>query len=61
MRGLSVWVGFKQTGVPYRRDAREAGVTKYPFRKMVRFALRCHYQFFVFAIGNSQAEYTADS
>lgn len=39
MRGLSVWVGFKQTGVPYRRDARKAGVTKYPFRKMVRFAL----------------------
>lgn len=39
MRGLSVWVGFKQTGVPYRRDARKAGVTKYPLRKMVRFAL----------------------
>ena len=39
MRGLSVWVGFKQTGVPYRRDARKAGITKYPFRKMIRFAL----------------------
>lgn len=39
MRGLSVWVGFKQTGVTYRRDARKAGVTKYPLRKMVRFAL----------------------
>jgi len=39
MRGLSVWVGFKQTGVKYNRDARSAGVTKYPFRKMVRFAL----------------------
>lgn len=39
MRGLSVWVGFKQTGVSYRRDARKAGVTKYPFRKMFRFAL----------------------
>jgi len=39
MRGLSVWVGFKQTGVPYRRDARKAGVTKYPLRKMLRFAL----------------------
>lgn len=39
MRGLSVWVGFKQTGVPYRRDARKAGITKYPLRKMVRFAL----------------------
>jgi polyisoprenyl-phosphate glycosyltransferase len=39
MRGLSVWVGFKQTGVTYRRDARKAGETKYPLRKMIRFAL----------------------
>lgn len=39
MRGLSVWVGFKQAGVPYRRDARKAGVTKYPLKKMLRFAL----------------------
>ncbi len=39
MRGLSVWVGFKQTGVYYKRDARKAGETKYPLRKMIRFAL----------------------
>jgi dolichol-phosphate mannosyltransferase len=39
MRGLSVWVGFKQTGVHYKRDARKAGETKYPLKKMVRFAL----------------------
>ncbi|MCU0493232.1 MAG: glycosyltransferase family 2 protein [Chloroflexaceae bacterium] len=39
MRGLSAWVGFKQIGVPYKRDARKAGETKYPFRKMLRFAL----------------------
>jgi dolichol-phosphate mannosyltransferase len=39
MRGLSVWVGFKQTGVTYKRDARKAGETKYPLRKMIRFAL----------------------
>ena len=39
MRGLSVWVGFKQAGVLYRRDARKAGVTKYPLKKMLRFAL----------------------
>lgn len=38
MRGLSVWVGFKQVGVPYKRDARKAGETKYPLRKMMRFA-----------------------
>ena len=39
MRGLSVWVGFKQTGITYKRDARKAGETKYPIRKMIRFAL----------------------
>jgi dolichol-phosphate mannosyltransferase len=39
MRGLSVWVGFKQIGVPYKRDARKAGATKYPLRKMLKFAM----------------------
>lgn len=39
MRGLSVWVGFRQTGVQYKRDARKAGETKYPLRKMLKFAL----------------------
>ncbi len=38
MRGMSVWVGFKQTGVAYKRAARKAGETKYPLRKMIRFA-----------------------
>jgi len=38
MRGLSAWVGFKQTPLPYRREARFAGETKYPFKKMLRFA-----------------------
>lgn len=38
VRGLVSWVGFKQTGVTYRRDRRFAGETKYPFRKMVKFA-----------------------
>lgn len=37
-RGMSAWVGFKQIGVPYKRSARYAGETKYPFRKMVRLA-----------------------
>jgi glycosyltransferase involved in cell wall biosynthesis len=39
MRGLAAWVGFKQTGVSYRRAARYAGETKYPLSKMIRFAL----------------------
>lgn len=39
LRGMSAWVGFKQTGVEYRRAARTAGETKYPFRKMFRLAI----------------------
>src|SRR5689334_3130951 len=39
MRGLSVWVGYKQTGITYERDARKAGETKFSFGKMVRLAL----------------------
>jgi glycosyltransferase involved in cell wall biosynthesis len=39
MRGLSTWVGFDQTGVEYVRRARYAGETKYPFRKMLKFAM----------------------
>lgn len=38
-RGMAAWVGFRQTGVPYRRAARFTGETKYPFRKMLRLAL----------------------
>ncbi len=39
MRGLSVWVGFKQTGVLYERQERFAGTTQYPFRNMLKFAV----------------------
>ncbi len=38
-RGMSAWVGFKQVGVEYKRAARKAGETKYPFRKMFRLAI----------------------
>jgi dolichol-phosphate mannosyltransferase len=38
LRGMSSWVGFKQTGVSYKRASRYSGVTKYPFRKMLKFA-----------------------
>jgi glycosyltransferase involved in cell wall biosynthesis len=38
VRGLVSWIGFKQTGVLYKRDRRYAGETKYPFRKMLKFA-----------------------
>jgi len=39
IRGMTSWVGFQQVGVPYRREARHAGTTKYPTRRMLRFAL----------------------
>ena len=39
IRGLTAWVGFRQTGVTYVRQARAHGETKYPLRKMMRFAL----------------------
>ncbi len=39
LRGMSSWIGFRQVGVSYQRDARHAGETKYPTRKMVRFAI----------------------
>jgi dolichol-phosphate mannosyltransferase len=38
LRGMTVWVGFSQTAVPYVREARAAGRSKYPLRKMVRFS-----------------------
>jgi dolichol-phosphate mannosyltransferase len=38
-RGMSAWVGFRQIGVQYKRAARVAGITKYPFSKMLKLAL----------------------
>jgi dolichol-phosphate mannosyltransferase len=38
LRGMVAWVGYAQIGVPYQRAARVAGETKYPMRKMLRFA-----------------------
>jgi dolichol-phosphate mannosyltransferase len=39
LRGMTVWVGFTQRRLEYKRDARYAGETKYPIRKMLRFSL----------------------
>lgn len=39
VRGLVSWLGFKQIGVPYFRAKRYAGTTKFPYRKMIKFAL----------------------
>ena len=39
LRGMSSWVGFKQTGVEYHREERYAGTTHYPLKKMLKLAL----------------------
>lgn len=38
VRGMMSWIGFNQTFVEYERDARFAGETKYPLKKMLKFA-----------------------
>jgi dolichol-phosphate mannosyltransferase len=38
MRGLAVWVGFRQTGVRYVRHERFAGETKYPLQRMLKLS-----------------------
>ncbi len=38
LRGMVSWVGFRQSPVHYRREARAAGRSKYPLGKMLRFA-----------------------
>jgi glycosyltransferase involved in cell wall biosynthesis len=39
LRGMTVWVGYTQAAVPYHRDARYAGETKYTLPKMLKFSL----------------------
>jgi dolichol-phosphate mannosyltransferase len=38
LRGMSSWIGYKQIGVEYERAERYAGDSKYPLKKMIRFA-----------------------
>lgn len=38
IRGMISWIGFEQEAFPYERHARYAGVTKYPFWKLIQFA-----------------------
>lgn len=39
VRGMVSWIGFRQVPIRYKRDARHAGATGYPIRRMVRLAL----------------------
>jgi polyisoprenyl-phosphate glycosyltransferase len=38
LRGMTVWVGFRQSAIPYEREPRFAGETKFPMRRMLRFS-----------------------
>lgn len=39
MKGLFTWVGFRQIGITYKRDARFAGKTKWNYRKLWNLAV----------------------
>jgi len=39
VRGLTSWLGYSQTGVPYIRDPRAGGKTNYSLTKMLKFAM----------------------
>lgn len=44
-RGLVIWIGYKRALVQYSRQNRHAGETKYPFMKMVAFAVDAIFSF----------------
>ena len=39
MKGLFAWIGYRQISVPYKRDPRFAGTTKWNYLKLWNFAL----------------------
>lgn len=39
LRGMVSWIGFRQTPIEYEREERFAGETKYPLKKMIKFAM----------------------
>jgi dolichol-phosphate mannosyltransferase len=50
VRGMTSWVGFKQTGVYYVREERYSGETKYPMRRMIRLAVTAITGFSIFPL-----------
>jgi dolichol-phosphate mannosyltransferase len=57
VRGLRAWAGFRQIGCAYEREARHAGETKYPLRKLLKLAFDGIFNFstiplsFIFYLG----------
>jgi polyisoprenyl-phosphate glycosyltransferase len=45
LRGMRGWVGYRQIGVPYERFERQAGSTKYSFKKLLSLALNGIFNF----------------
>lgn len=50
LRGMRSWVGFKQVGLPYERDERAAGESKYSFKQLFRLAYNGIFNFSEFPI-----------
>ena len=50
LRGMRSWVGFKQTGFEYERDARAAGESKYSFKQLFGLAYNGIFNFSEFPI-----------
>ena len=59
-RAMVAWTGFRQEPVPYRRAARAAGETKYPFGKMLRLAIDGILSFSLVGPGRSEAAVARD-
>lgn len=45
IRGMRTWVGYKQIGIPYERQERHAGDSKYPFSKLLKLAFNGIFNF----------------
>lgn len=50
LRGMRSWIGFKQVGLPYERDERAAGESKYSFKQLFRLAYNGIFNFSEFPI-----------
>jgi glycosyltransferase involved in cell wall biosynthesis len=50
VRGMRAWVGFKQVGIPYEREERQEGETKYSFKMLIKLAKEGVFNFSEFPI-----------
>ncbi|MBM4293852.1 MAG: glycosyltransferase family 2 protein [Deltaproteobacteria bacterium] len=50
VRGMVSWVGFRQVALPYRREARLIGASKYPLRKSIELAINGVFSFSPFPV-----------